>query len=127
MNRQSDLQINCAVRRVLVRHWIDLGKSSIRTTSGVCHLAGSFGKLPGITPALTPENVAEIIDEIRRLPSVRRVHATFTNWLESGNAWKPIVSKSPSLSVLGKEFPQTSAVLDLTEAELELNNEPERA
>jgi hypothetical protein len=111
------------VRRVLVRHWIDLGKVSIRTTSGVSHLSGTLCKLPNITPALAGDRVSEMIDEIRRISSVRRVQAVFTNWLECGNAWKPIVTKGPSLLPSGKELPVSSGVLDLTEVERELESQ----
>ena len=68
MDRLADIETNRAVHRVLVRHWIDLGKVSIRTTSGVSYIAGALSKLPTVTPELTGETVAEIIGTIRRVP-----------------------------------------------------------
>ena len=100
-----------------------LGKVSIRTTSGVSHLGGLLCKLPNVTPELTGDKVAELMEEIRRVPSVLRVQATFTNWQECGNAWKPIATKSSSLLPSGKELPGSSGVLDLTELERELESQ----
>jgi hypothetical protein len=125
MNRLSDLQINCAVRRALVRHWIDLGKISIRTTSGVSHLSGALCRLPQVTPALEGLQVAEILAEIGRVPSVRRVQANFTNWHESVVGWKPVVSKAQA-PVLTRALPQEPVTLDLTELERQLKSETER-
>jgi hypothetical protein len=34
MMEMIDLDINRGVRRVLVKHWIDLGRISVRTTRG---------------------------------------------------------------------------------------------
>ena len=47
-DRKVDLDINCRVRRVLVRHWIDLGKISARTNRCVVTLSGSLMRLPHI-------------------------------------------------------------------------------
>lgn len=109
----SDLDINCAVRRVLVRHWIDLGRISIRTTSGVSHLSGELRRLPNMTPALNGQQVAEILLEIRRAPSVRRINPSFTNWTETAGGWQPVVAKSPVASPSGP-VPVEDKALDLT-------------
>jgi hypothetical protein len=125
MNRLFDLHVNCAVRRVLVRHWIDLGKISIRTMSGVSYLSGALCRLPKVTPALSGHQVAEILAEIERVPAVRRVQPNFTNWWESVGGWEPIAPKDPT-PVLKKALPDTPVTLDLTELERELESETER-
>ena len=87
MDRLSDLDINCRVRRVLVRHWIDLGRISVRTTSGVVRLSGALVRLPSAGTPLGPASVAGIVTELRRVQDVRRIQATFENWVESAGTW----------------------------------------
>jgi hypothetical protein len=94
MDRLSDLDINCRVRRVLVRHWIDLGRISVKTTSGVVRLSGALVRLPSAGSPLSPASVAGIVTEVRRIQDVRRIQASFENWVESIGTWvcvaKPI-------------------------------------
>jgi hypothetical protein len=86
-DKTSDLDINCRVRRVLVRHWIDLGKLSVRTTCGVVWLNGSLERLPNSGAALDTPALESILAEIRRTPDVRRLQARFENWVEQSGAW----------------------------------------
>jgi hypothetical protein len=79
-DRKTDLDINCRVRRVLVRHWIDLGKMSARTTRCVVTLSGSMMRLPHINAEVDPATPASILEEIRRLPDVRRLQINLDNW-----------------------------------------------
>ena len=91
MDSSSDLHINCAVRKVMVRHWIDLGKLSMRTTRGVVRLGGALNRLPGAVGELNATLIMVIIAEIKRVPHVRRVSADFTNWRRVGlEGWSPI-------------------------------------
>jgi hypothetical protein len=121
VSRLSDIEINCAVRRVLVRHWIDLGKISLRTTQGVVWLSGALTKLPKVTSELTPATITEMINDIRRTSSVRRVQCSFSNWVEQGGGWTLLAQKT------GVEKGQTktgtsSSTIDLTNWE----NVPEK-
>jgi hypothetical protein len=102
MDRLSDLDINCRVRRVLVRHWIDLGKICVRTTSGVVRLSGSLVRLHSGGPALDPTTVVGIMAEIRRIQDIRRIQASFNNWVESIGTWVN-VTKQTSGSKLSSE------------------------
>jgi hypothetical protein len=88
-DKTSDLDINCRVRRVLVRHWIDLGKLSTRTTGGVVWLTGSLERLPNSGARLDAPSVDGVLTEIRRTPDVRRLQARFENWVEQSGAWTP--------------------------------------
>jgi hypothetical protein len=121
MNRLTDLEINCAVRKVLVRHWIDLGKISIRTIAGVTTLSGALDKLPKVDVPLTSSSVGEIIAEIRRAPAVKRVQAVLSNWTELDRMWKPVASKTVDISLQAGKLPAASAPLDLTEEWIEIN------
>jgi hypothetical protein len=93
MSRLTDLDINCAVRKILVRHWIDLGRISMRTTGGVAHLNGELARLPKVEMPLTPSTVTEMINEIRRTSGARRVEAEFINWAEHDDVWKQCASR----------------------------------
>jgi hypothetical protein len=67
------------VRRVLVRHWIDLGKVSIRTSRCVVSLNGSLMRLPHVAPDVDAATPAVIFEEIKRVPDVRRLQLNLDN------------------------------------------------
>jgi hypothetical protein len=79
-DRKVDLDINCRVRRILVRHWIDLGKITARTTRCVVTLNGSLMRLPHIAPEVDATAPGTILEEIRRIPDVRRLQINLDNW-----------------------------------------------
>ena len=113
MNKLSDIEINCAVRRALVRHWIDLGKISLRTTQGVVWLSGALTKLPKVTSELTPATIAEMINDIRRTCSVRRVQCSFSNWVEQAGGWILLTQKTAATTGSAKTG-SSSSTIDLT-------------
>jgi hypothetical protein len=78
-DRKVDLDINCRVRRVLVRHWIDLGKISVRTARCVVSLSGSLMRLPHIAPNADAATPSTIFEEIKRIPDVRRLQLNLDN------------------------------------------------
>ena len=121
MNKLTDLEINCAVRKVLVRHWIDLGRISVRTSAGVITLSGALDKLPNVDAPLTSSSVEEMIAEIRRVFSVRRIQPVLSNWTELDGMWKPVASKTADISLQARKPPAASAPLDLTEEWIEIN------
>lgn len=79
-DKKVDLDINCRVRRVLVRHWIDLGKMSARTVRCVVTLSGALMRLPHISPEVDLATPGSILDEIRKIPDVRRLQINLDNW-----------------------------------------------
>lgn len=85
--RQNDLEINRHVRRVLVRHWIDLGRLSFRCVNGVVWLRGSLQRLFGVKEALTGTIIDSIFHEIANFPGIKRIHAEFDNWRYDGAQW----------------------------------------
>ena len=78
-DRKVDLDINCRVRRVLVRHWIDLGKISARTSRCVVTLSGSLLRLPHVAPNIDAATPGSIFEEIKRIPDVRRLQLNLDN------------------------------------------------
>jgi hypothetical protein len=85
--RQDDLEINRHIRRVLVRHWIDLGRLSFRSVNGVVWLRGTLQRLLGVQEALTGSIIESIFQEIINFPGVKRIHAEFDNWRYDGTQW----------------------------------------
>ena len=78
-DRKADLEINCRVRRVLIRHWIDLGKISVRTSRFVVSLNGSLMRLPHVAPDADSATPAVIFEEIKRIPDVKRLQLNLDN------------------------------------------------
>ena len=84
----SDLDINRAVRRILVKHWIDIGRVAIRTSNGRIAMFGTLQHLPGVRNELRAENVKALFDEISHINSISRVNARLENWIQDGTTWK---------------------------------------
>lgn len=80
MAGRSDMEINCAVRQVLVRHRIDLGSVSFSTRQGTIWLSGevrcfcNFGELDD-------NHVLALLTELRNIPDVPGVRLNLSNWL----------------------------------------------
>lgn len=89
MPGQSDLQLNRSIRRILVRHWVDLGRLSIRSTNGMVLVYGRLQRIAG-REALTPPTVEAIFYDIRRLKDTRRIKPHLENWSNEGGLWRPV-------------------------------------
>jgi len=89
MATQSDLDINRGVRRILVKHWIDLGRISVRSSQGRVLIWGSLLRIPGTTQELTTPIVDAIFYDIRRLRGIKRLTAHFDNWIKDVGRWRP--------------------------------------
>lgn len=87
-----------SVRALLVRNYIDLGRLVIQISPGTVHLRGNLQRLLGASP-LSPELLQSIIQDIRRIPGVRRVITDFDNWTLGTDArtWThtPTVTPAP--------------------------------
>ena len=90
MSRQDDLAVNRDIRRVLVRHWIDLGVLSIRTTGGVVRVCGVLNRLHHTPDVLTGSAVGNLFKEIRANRQVKRIVVTLDNWTDSEGGWKQV-------------------------------------
>jgi hypothetical protein len=86
----TDLEVNREVRRVLVMHWIDLGRVSVHSQKGNVHVRGALQKLPGSDSPLTPATVEILYRKVKGAVGHRHLHVEFDNWtLNSGTgAWE---------------------------------------
>ena len=87
MLQRTDLDINRHVRRILVKHWIDLGRISIRTTRGSVLVYGLLQRIAGSREPLTTPLVESIFMDIKRIKGVRMVRAHLENWSNEGGRW----------------------------------------
>ena len=85
---RADLEINRDIRKVLVRHWIDLGQLSVRSTSGRVSIRGSLRRIEGFNEELTGPIVDRMFADVRRLPAISRVAIELDNWTNAGGLWK---------------------------------------
>ena len=87
MTAVSDLDVNRQIRRVLVKHWLDLGRLSIRTSSGHVTIRGFLRRIPGSQGELTANIVESIFAEINRIKDVGRCTVDLTNWINASGSW----------------------------------------
>ena len=99
---QADLDINRQIRRVFVRHWIDLGKLSARSINGRITIRGSLDRIHGNNEQLTSSIVESIFQELKRIRNARLATVDLHNWTEEGGAWrtveqqKNVIAKRPT-------------------------------
>lgn len=85
---QADLDINRMVRTILVKHWIDLGRMSVRSSGGKLWIHGSLQRIAGVNEQLTAPLVDEMFKEISRIKSIKTVNANLENWNNNLGAWQ---------------------------------------
>jgi hypothetical protein len=91
MKALTDLDINREIRKVLVKHWIDLGRLSIRTSRGRVMIHGLLDRIAGSREKLSSPIVEAMFEEIHRIDGVNRVTAELANWVNSeGKSWVEI-------------------------------------
>lgn len=77
----QDLEINCQVRGIVSRYWLDPNRLSFQTRRGNVHVSGEV-RVTGAEQG--NEEIAGILrsleDDVRRLPSVYEVEFELTNW-----------------------------------------------
>ncbi len=93
----SDLDVNNHVRRVFVRHQIDLGWLSFHTCRGYVYIQGALQKLPGVTDELTPSLVGALFAEIELCAGVCGLSVDLRNWKRNGSIgeWQPVKGVQP--------------------------------
>ncbi len=85
----QDLELNCGIRNVLTRHWIDLTKTNFFVRKGHVQMSGEVAVVGTSRPGQeTAEALKAFESDVRRLHEVKSVSFEFTNWVrnESG-AW----------------------------------------
>lgn len=85
----EDIQLNCIVRNVLTRHWLDVTKMNFFVGRGNVHMSGEVSV---IGPRRTPEDTAIALrafeSDVRRLRDVKSMSFEFTNWTrDDSGAW----------------------------------------
>ena len=87
----SDLEVNREVRKLFVRHRINLGWISICSCRGTVFVHGELQLLPGAEGNLNPITVGAIFQEMKRCRGVNRTTIELHNWIydSSGDAWRP--------------------------------------
>lgn len=84
-----DLDINKDIRKVFVRHWIDLGRVAIHSSGGAVTVRGSLHLIPGVKTSLTSQTVQNVFAELRRVDNVKRMYIELENWVEVEGSWQP--------------------------------------
>ena len=87
-NSRNDLDINRAVRRLLVKHWVDLGRVSVRTSKGKVIIFGNLRRIEGQRGPLTTPIVDALFYEISRIREVKSVRGRLENWINEGGRWR---------------------------------------
>lgn len=86
------LAINRKVRRILVGHFIDLGRLAFTVYPDRILFRGSLVRMEGAPGELTPDLVRTVFDSIlSAVSSVNRVSTQFDNWVQRGpRDWEPL-------------------------------------
>lgn len=96
MNNRTipDLTVNQTVRRVFVRHQIDLGWLSLHTCRGTVYVQGELWPLPGVKSELTPALVGTLFGEIGASAGVRQMVVELRNWNHNSfsSGWQPTMN-----------------------------------
>ena len=87
---QEDLRINRDVRKILVKHWLDLGRLSIRSSLGRLMIRGSLERIRGVKEELTPPIVNEMFRKIKQIKNVVRMSVELDNWANDDGRWVPV-------------------------------------
>ena len=93
-----DLEVNREVRKELIRHWIDLGKVSIRSTNGRVWVRGSLSRIAGVREELTSSIVDTLLSDMRRIRGVVAFNAEFDNWTNATGKWQPAEKSQRAVS-----------------------------
>jgi hypothetical protein len=91
--KRIDLNINHDVKRVLIRHRIDLGLLTIRTTGQICWIQGTLDRMKGFPEKLTPNTVKIIFAEIKHVKHLKYYKTHLDNW-ENNGYWRNTKSKA---------------------------------
>ncbi len=110
---QADLELNREIRKVLIRHWIDLGRLSFRSVNGRVWIRGDLYRIAGVTESLTPTLVETIFSEIACLKGVNAMNIELNNWIQTQGKWKPLDSQEKIGPLITPPQPPPPQVHDL--------------
>jgi hypothetical protein len=89
----TDFRINAAVRRVFVRHWLDLRCIDYQTVNCVVTIRGRFKKLKEAVKdkqkgdAVETTAMVAIEQELSKIPNVKRINMNVMGWTKLGGKW----------------------------------------
>ncbi len=96
----TDWDINVAVRRVLVKHGVDVRQVLFNSIGGIVYLKGVFSFfLGGIIDHMEPESIRKqhemealqmkrIELEIKKIREVKGIKFNISNWTKAGQIWR---------------------------------------
>ncbi|MBN2302172.1 MAG: hypothetical protein JXN60_06610 [Lentisphaerae bacterium] len=109
----DDLETNKKVRRVLVRHWIDLGRLSVRATGATLFVRGELARIAGMQEPLSVVTVEAMFTEIQRMAKIQRLSVDLSNWTNANGRWMPIDKDNQQINPLSIKSPATSKTYSL--------------
>jgi len=110
---QADLELNREIRKILIRHWIDLGRLSFRSVNGRVWIRGELHRIAGVQEELTPSLVDTIFSEMRRLRGIVSMNIELNNWIQSQGGWKPMESEDKTAPLISPDQTQGPRVHDI--------------
>ncbi|HTF86989.1 MAG TPA: hypothetical protein VK843_01175 [Planctomycetota bacterium] len=92
----EDLELNCGIRSVLTRHWIDLSKTNFFVRRGHVHMSGEVSLIGVQRPSEdTAVALRAVESDVRRLQAIKSLSFDFTNWVrDDSGVWKCSRKKS---------------------------------
>jgi hypothetical protein len=87
MSTPNDLEVARDARRIMVKHWIDLGRLAIRSSGGRLSVYGTLQRISGVADPLTPAIVESMFRDIAHIRGVRFLTPHLENWSNQGGLW----------------------------------------
>ncbi len=88
MAEMNDKDIASAVRKVLVKNWVNVSQVRLRVTSGLLTLTGTINKVYGAEGGdVDPSFLSAIDNALQGVKGLRRVRFQFSNWTKDGGEW----------------------------------------
>ena len=81
------MELQAAVRRMLVAHWVDASKVNIQVASGVALIRGALVRTSDHEP-VTGMVIEELEHKIQRIKGVKNVRWRLENWVLDRGKWR---------------------------------------
>ena len=87
--------MNLEIRRILVSHWVDLGRLSIHSLRSSVQIRGSMQKLAGTASELTPADMEVLYRKIKAVAGGWFVKMELDNWVlnEASGSWESTAAR----------------------------------
>jgi len=77
-----------AVRRALVRRWIEVSVLDIHFYRGLLRLRGTLKFLSGSSRAIDASFLSSLEHDLRKIPGVKQVDWDLSNWTKMDDGWR---------------------------------------